>query len=143
MTALLDDLGRLLHEADVGFYSTTEAIPADAVPIVIGAMPPQPATALSLDTYPGGPEPDTRNGWSYPRLQVRVRSDDPLAAIALDEAAYAVLQAEVGKYPADLPGSTWLLQDCYTLQSVPEPLGQDTEGRHEYVRNYQLAVEPA
>lgn len=143
MTELLDDLGKLLDASDVGFYSTTVALPSDQVPIVIGATPPAPDRVLALNTYPGGPEPDSRNGWSYPRLQVRVRASNPLEALALDAAAFAVLQAAPGKYPMDLPGSTWLLQDCYALQSVAEPLGQDAQGRHEYVRNYQLATEPA
>lgn len=139
--AVVDGIGRLLAAGGVGAYSPDAALPAGQTPIAVGDMPPEADTALALNTYPGGGEPDSLNGWEYPRMQVRVRARDPLEALDLDRAAFDVLQAAAGKYPAVLPGGTWLLQDCYALQSEAQPLGVDANGRHEYVRNYQLSTE--
>jgi hypothetical protein len=99
-------------------------------------MPASGDKAVTLNTYPGGPEPDSRNGWEYPRLQVRVRAKNPLDALDLDRQCYLALQGLSG----DLPGTGLVLQDCYALQSEAQPLGADTNGRHEFVRNYQLTV---
>lgn len=133
---LLDGLARHLAAAGLGAYSTTEALPPDRVPIAVQAAPPGADTALVLTTYPGGPAPDSRNRWEYPRLQVKVRDRNPLDALDLDRAAFDQLQALV----AELPG--WHVTDCYALQSEAQPLGADDNGRHEYVRNYQLTVQP-
>lgn len=141
MTALVDAMATLLATGGVGAYSPTAALPAGQTPITVGDMPPDPDTAVTVNTYPGGPEPDSLNAWEFPRMQVRVRARNPLEALDLDRAAYDVLQATAGKYPTALPGGEWLLQDCYALQSEAQPLGVDANGRHEYVRNYQLSTE--
>jgi len=134
-TALVDAVARLLAAEGVGAYSTTDALPQGSVPITLYAMPQGQGDAIAVSTY-AGPEPDTRNEWEYPRLQVRVRATNPLDALSLDRAAYDVLQTAKGA----LPGGTWSLTDAYALQSAAQPLGLDANGRHEYVRNYQLST---
>lgn len=136
-------------------YSPTAALPAGSVPVTIAGLPANdPAgggAAVCVTTYGAGPEPNTRDGIEYPRLQVRTRHENPLEAMALDRVAYdalaAVLQAFGDELTVDLPPdqtgqpSTWTLTDCYALQSEPQPLGRDDSGRWEYARNYQLTTE--
>lgn len=136
--SIVSGIGLLLAAEGVGDYAEDRPLDPEQVPIAVGVSPPEPARVVVLNTYAGGPEPDSRNGWEYPRLQVRVRDATPEGALDLDRAAFDVLQTAAG----DL-GDGWLLQDCYALQSTAEPLGQDAAGRHEYVRNYQLTCEPA
>lgn len=138
MAALIDGLARMLAAAGVGEYSTTEVLPGVLPPITLGAMPPEGDLAITLTTYPGGPPPDSRNGWEYPRLQVRVRGANALEALDLERTVFDVLQAPGSQA---LPGGSWFLQDCYALQSEAAPMGVDANGRHEYARNYQLSVE--
>lgn len=139
MSGIVHGVCGLLAGAGVGAYSPTAALPVGQTPITIMAMPPAGDLAVCVTTYGGGPEPDSTNGWEYPRLQVRVRATNPLDALDLDRAAYNALQAAQGP----LPDSGWVLQDAYALQSEPTPLGPDDNGRHEYVRNYQLTAELA
>lgn len=140
MTTLLERLGATLATATSWKFSTTTAMPA-GVQIHLGGTPETPDDVVCMTTYPGGPEPDSRNGWEYPRLQVRVRSKNPLTALDLDQTAFAALQfTPGGPAPRDIGGG-WFLQDCYALQSEAEPFGQDAAGRWEYARNYQLSVE--
>lgn len=140
MSVLIDGLAQFVAAAGVGEYSTTEVLPGLLPPITLGAMPPEGDLAITLTTYPGGPEPDSRNGWEYPRLQVRVRGANALEALALERDLYDVLQTPGEQ---DLPGGSWHLQDCYALQSEAAPMGVDANGRHEFARNYQLSVEQA
>lgn len=121
-------------------YDPAAAIPANATPLGVASLPEGFDTATAVTTYPGGPEPDVVNGWEYPRMQVRVRAVNPLDALELDRAAFDVLQ---GAGDVTLPGGVWFLQDCYALQSEAQPLGQDANGRWEFVRNYQLSTELA
>lgn len=139
MTTLVDALAGLIAARVPGLdYSTTRALDPAKTPITVGAFPPTTGAAVALTTY-GGPEPDLRNGWQYPRLQVRVRSKHPYGALGLDDDVAAALK------PTGTPVlvAGWLLQDCYPVTSGAEPMGVDANGRHEYVRNYQLSVEPA
>lgn len=138
MAALIDGLARMVAATGVGEYSTTEVLPGLLPPITLGAMPPAGDLAITLTTYPGGPPPDSRNGWEYPRLQVRVRGANALEALNLERALFDVLQTPGGQV---LPGDEWFLQDCYALQSEAAPMGVDANGRHEYARNYQLTTE--
>lgn len=141
--AVVDGVGRLLGAAGVGDYNPDGVLDPELVPITVAASPATDGPAITVTTYPGGPEPDSRNGWEFPRLQVRVRSDDPLAALALDRECFDALQfVPAGPRPGLLPGGSWFLQDCYALQSEAQPLGQDANGRHEFVRNYQLTGWP-
>jgi hypothetical protein len=140
MTSIVDGIAELIAAEGWGDYSTTEVLDPDLVPITVGVSPPTAGPAVTLTVYPG-PEPDSRNGWENPRLQVRVRHADVLAALALDRQVYDALQTAGGQV---LPGDgTWFLQDCYALQSEPQQLGVDGNGRVEYVRNWQLSTEPA
>jgi hypothetical protein len=141
----LDGLARDLAAAGVGDYATDRALDPALPGIVIAGYPATGSGPLVLlTTYPGI-EPDSRNGWEFPRMQVRVRADDPLEALALDRAAYTVLQfTPGGPGPRVLPGPVpWWLQDCHALQSEAQPLGMDANGRHEFTRNYQLTANPA
>lgn len=138
---LAEALALHLDAEGVGTYATSTPFGPGDLPLSIGGFPPGHGPAVMLTPYPGGPEPDSRNGWEYPRLQVRVRHQDPLEAQRLDRTAYEVLQAAAGTYPVGLPGGVWLLQDCYALQSEAEPLGRDDAGLWHYARNYQLTTE--
>jgi hypothetical protein len=141
-SALVSAIGELLDAAGVGDYNATGPLAQGETPITVGAMPKSPGAAIVLTTYPGGPEPDTRNGWEFPRLQVRVRAQSPLDALDLDRAVFDVLQAKaVGQYPVQLDG--WWLQDCHAIQSEAQPMGVDANGRHEFTRNYQLTCWPS
>lgn len=147
MSNVVDGIARHLAAEGVGAYSPDAPLPAGQTPITVGAMPSSNGPAVCVTTYAGGPEPDTRNGWEYPRLQVRVRHKNPLEAMALDRSAYEALQfghnPDGPHRPRTLPGTDgWWLQDCYALQSEAQPLGVDANGRHEYVRNYQLTCRP-
>lgn len=140
MAALIDGLARFVAAAGLGEYDPDGVLPGVLPPIALGAMPPDGTRAIVLTTYPGGPEPDSRNGWEYPRLQVRVRGAHALEALELDRAVFDVLQTPGEQ---DLPGGAWHLQDCYALQSEAAPMGVDANGRQEFARNYQLSVEKA
>jgi hypothetical protein len=140
MSAVVDDIGRLLAAEVTGWdYATNRALDPAKTPVCVAGSPEEPDAAVVVNTYPGGPEPDSREGDEYPRLQVRVRATDPLVALVLDQSAYDVLQAAPAKYPAPLPSGR-LMQDCYAMQSAAQPLGRDANGRWEYVRNYQLHI---
>lgn len=143
MSTVLDGIGRLLAANVAGWdYATDRVLDPAKVPVTVAGLSESSAAAVGVNTYPGGPEPNTRESVEYPRLQVRVRDEDSLAALDLDRLAYGVLQAAPTGFPVNLPGGTWVLTDCYALQSEAQPLGQDSNGRWEYVRNYQLTVEP-
>lgn len=140
---VVDGIARHLAAAGVGAYDPDNPLPAGQTPITVGAMPSGDGPAVCVTTYAGGPEPDTRNGDEYPRLQVRVRHRNPLDALDMDRAAYEALRFTTGgtNRPRELDADWWL-SDCYALQSEAQPLGIDANGRHEYVRNYQLTCRP-
>lgn len=142
---IVDAIAKQLDADTAWTYSPTTDLPAGSVPISVGGMPAKDpmggGAAVCLTTYGSGPEPDSRNGWEYPRLQVKVRHANALEAMALDRVAYEALQFSPADTPKALPGSTWTLTDCYALQSEPQPLGRDDGSRWEYVRNYQLTTE--
>jgi hypothetical protein len=131
-------IATMLDAAGVGDYNPTGVTDPTQTPIAVASMPASGGAAIVLTTYPGGPEPDSRNGWEYPRLQVRVRDANPLSALDLDRAVFDVLQAAGG---VTLAGGWWL-QDCYAVQSEAQPMGVDANGRHEFTRNYQLTCWP-
>lgn len=143
--SVVDGIARDLSAKGVGAYAPPgQVLPAGQTPITIGVMPATGKAAVTVTTYPGGPEPDSRNGDEYPRLQVKVRAANPIEAMNLDRSAYEALQftTDGPNRPRELVGGWWL-QDCYALQSEAQPLGVDANGRHEYVRNYQLTCWPA
>lgn len=140
--SVVDGMCRILAAAGVGVYDPDAPIPKGSTPITVGDMPPTAGPAICVTTYAGGPEPDSRTRDEYPRLQVRVRDTNPLTALALDRACFNALQfTPTGTRPQALFDGEWL-QDCHALQSEAQPLGVDSNGRHEFTRNYQLTVEP-
>lgn len=141
--SVLDGIATYLAASGCGAYSPDAVLPDDETPITVGGLPAKGVAAICVTTYAGGAEPDSRNGTEYPRLQVRVRHDDPLTAMDLERTTFEALQFRPGgPGPRELAGGWWL-QDCYALQSEAEPLGRDSNGRWEYVRNYQLTCDPA
>lgn len=143
---IVSHIARHLADAGLGAYDPAAVLPPDATPITVASMPPTDGAAVCVTTYPGGPEPDSRNGEEYPRLQVRVRADNPLDAMAMDRAAYDALHftSDGPNVPRHLGDDTdrWWLQDCHAIQSEAQPIGVDANGRHEFVRNYQLTCWP-
>lgn len=131
----------ILHDAGVGVYDPDNPIPAGSIPVAISGFPGSHAKAIVVTTYAGAMEPDSRNGDEYPRLQVRVRAPSPLEGLNLERATWLALQFTTNG-PGPRQVGDWWLQDCYALQSEAEPLGRDDAGRWEFVRNYQLHVNP-
>lgn len=136
MANAIDGIARKLAAAGVGWYSTTEQAPDGATLISVAGMPATVGAAIGLYPYPGPDAPDSRNGWQTPRLQVRVRHPDALAAQALARSVYDVLH---GIGPEVLEDGTELT-DCHAVESGLLPMGQDANGRHEYTHNYQLTL---
>lgn len=134
MANVLDGLARKLHADGRGHYDPDTAAPDGVVLISLAGMPPTKGEAIALYPYTGPDAPDSRNAWSYPRMQVRARSADPLAAQQLLADVFASLQ---GYGPVTLEGGVFL-QDCHALESGPMSMGTDDNGRHEYTQNYQL-----
>lgn len=139
---LMDGIGALLAAAGVGDYATDRALDPLLPPIATGGWGKGNADGYVITTYPGGPPPDSRNRWEYPRLQVRVRAKTQADALALDRAAYDVLQFGPGATKSQTLEGGWWLQDSFALQSEAQPLGADANGRWEFARNYQLTVSP-
>ena len=121
----------------MGDYAPDRELLAGLLPIVVGEVPALPGPAVILTPYEG-PEPDSRNGWEFPRLQVRVRASDALAAAAIHGEVFRVLQALSGM---TLHSGAYL-QDCYALQSAPIPIGNDDNGRWHSTVNYQIESHP-
>lgn len=134
MGNVIDGLARKLHADGVGHYDPDTAAPPGVVLISLAGMPPTKGDAIALYPYTGPDAPDSRNGWAYPRMQVRARSADPLRA---QQYLADVLSSLQGIGPVTLEGGVFL-QDCHALESGPMSMGTDDNGRHEYTQNYQL-----
>lgn len=134
-------VARILHDAAVGVYSPNTPILANAVPISISGFTSTHARGIVVTTYAGGTPPDSRDGDEFPRLQVRVRAESPLDGLDLERAAWLALQFRVGG-PVPRVVGDWWVQDIHAIQSEAEPLGRDDSGRWEFVRNYQLHLNP-
>ncbi|MFA9432890.1 MULTISPECIES: minor capsid protein [unclassified Egicoccus] len=104
--------------------------------VFIDAMPTTPDVAVVITGY-GGPEADVAGGWDHPRIQIRVRGTaDPRISRSRLQAIYDALHGLSG---ITLPDGTWLA-DCHGLQSSPQSLGRDSNGRHEHAINFELDV---
>ena len=134
-------MARILHAAGVGVYDPDNPIPADQVPISLGGFTGTHASGIVVTTYSGAIPPDSRENDEYPRLQVRVRAESNRAGLDLERDAWVALQFRVGG-PVPRVVGDWWVQDIHAIQSEAEPLGRDDAGRWEFVRNYQLHLNP-
>ncbi|SDL14393.1 hypothetical protein SAMN05428985_11035 [Nocardioides sp. YR527] len=134
-------MAKILHDAGVGVYDPENPIPADKIPISISGFTGTHTRGIAVTTYAGGVSPDSRENDEYPRLQVRVRDTAPLAGLDLERDAWQALQFRVGG-PSPRAVGDWWVQDIHAIQSEAEPLGRDDAGRWEFVRNYQLHINP-
>lgn len=134
-------MAQILHAAGVGVYSPNDPIPAGSVPISISGFTGTHTRGIVVTTYAGGTPPDSREDDEFPRLQVRVRAESPLAGLELERATWLALQFRVGGPVPRVVGGWWV-QDIHAIQSEAEPLGRDDSGRWEFVRNYQLHLNP-
>ncbi|MEY9837446.1 minor capsid protein [Streptacidiphilus sp. EB103A] len=131
MADLLDGLAQHLMAAGLVEYEPT-GVTGDCF---IETMPAAPDSAVVLSLY-GGQQPDSRLGYDYTNLQVRVRGDiDPRTSRTRATALYNELQ---GLGPLTLPDGTLLLS-CNAIQT-PTLMGQDDQRRFEHVTNYALEI---
>lgn len=134
-------VAQILHDAGAGVYDPDNPIPADQVPISISGFTGTHPSGIVVTTYAGGTPPDSREDDQYPKLQVRVRASSPLAGLVLEYDTWLALQFKVDGPQPRVVGDWWV-QDLHAIQSEAEPLGRDDAGRWEFVRNYQLHINP-
>lgn len=129
---LLEEVARLLGDLALGDY---RAGPGGNV--FFPLLPPSPDLALAVARYPG-PSADSAQGWDTVAVQVRVRGPKSDSRIA-EQRADDVYGALLGLRSRALPGGTWLAL-CRSPQGGPAYIGQDANGRHEWVVNLHLDV---
>ncbi|NRQ35983.1 hypothetical protein HII36_29735 [Nonomuraea sp. NN258] len=127
--SLLDELGLGTYQVDGGLGGT----------IFHTVLPPEPDVAIAAALY-GGDESDSRNPWSEPRIQVRVRGTSTDAGVA-EQLAQDVYDAVHGLGARELtPGGTWL-QLAVGVQAGPVYIGPDANDRHEYTVNFRVDLD--
>lgn len=130
---ILDGLARYLSGRGIGLTWDDTGVAGN---LFVDTMPQTPDTAVGLFGY-GGPEPDARLGYDTPSVQARVRGGpDPRTSRALAQQIYDELH---GLGITTLPDGT-LLISCEALQSGPQSIGVDGNGRHEHVLNYRCEI---
>lgn len=132
---LTEEIAALLDELGVGTYHD-DGSPGGS--IYLTALPAAPDVALSVALYGGGAEASSRLPYDEPRLQIRARgtATDVRTGEQLAQQAYDALH---GLGYRTMPGGTWL-QLAVGIQSGPEYIGRDDNGRHEHVVNLRAEV---
>lgn len=123
----LDGFAQLLDAAGHVDYR-----PGEVCDVALDDMPADVAVGLWL--YDGDAS-DTVSAYDTPRLQVRVRDADRRAAYARAQAIYSELHGLAG---IELPDGTWLV--LAAARSTVAPMGRDTNGRYEYVANFDVDI---
>lgn len=102
----------------------------------IAKLPPAPDEAVAI--WPtGGPQADDRLGYDSPTVQILVRgTQDPRTGADRAQAIYDALH---GRRFVTLPDGTEVLW-IQGIQSAPQWLQEDENGRHIYALNLQLEV---
>ncbi|WP_326698045.1 minor capsid protein [Streptomyces sp. NBC_01754] len=127
-TDLLDGLARLLDAAGVGTYRPTGPYVTGETAITIASMPSVPDRVICLDAYPveeSAGLTDTTTG-----VQVWTRAGpDPRDVIALDDAAFGVLQGSG-------PHLWGVARVQLVYRQSAAGLGTDATHRHERTSNF-------
>lgn len=130
---ILDGLARYLAAQHAGLDWDDAGVTGN---LFVDTMPQTPDTAVGLFGY-GGPEADGKLGYDTPSVQARVRGGpDPRTSRALAQDIYNLLH---GLGITTLPDGT-LLISCEAIQSSPQALGVDGNGRHEHVLNFRCEI---
>jgi hypothetical protein len=131
--ALIEGLAQRLEQEGLGFYQPYVA----GGTIYVNDKPPTPDAVIVLAETGGLPDLDTFDaGNERPTVQVLVRqARDAYTAPALIQNIYDALH----RYSGTLPDGT-IVTEARAIQP-PFSLGEDANGRAEYVFNLQLIVE--
>lgn len=129
---ILDGLARHLAGLGLGTWDDT-GVTGD---LFVDTLPQEPDAAVALFGY-GGPESHAGHPYDTPSVQVHVRGGaDPRTSRARAQAIYEALH---GLHHTTLPDGTYLV-DCIGVQSSPQALGVDGNGRHRHVINFRCEI---
>jgi len=126
---LLVGVAELLALKDVGVYSPTSPLPADATGIVLGRVPDAPDRILGLTPYPVADDDSTD---SVTGIQVRMRAGtNVLDLVQLANDVFSVLH---NRRDYQVRG----VQVEISWRNSEAWIGQDTRGRLEKTANYYV-----
>ncbi|QRV28817.1 hypothetical protein I6J39_16985 [Streptomyces californicus] len=124
---LLQGLAELMAGGGLGVYRPDAPIRPGETPIILGAMPEEPARVYALTPYP---VEDTDTTDAITAVQIRYRAGPDLREVwALADGAFRLLHER----------RSYRLRSVYVALSWREsagPMGQDTHGRHELTSNF-------
>ncbi|MFF3092266.1 minor capsid protein [Streptomyces cyaneofuscatus] len=124
---LLEGLAELMAAEGLGVYRPDDPINPGETPIVLGAMPEEPARVYVLTPYP---VEDTDTTDAITAVQIRYRAGPDLREVwGLADGAFQLLHER----------RRYRLRDVYVALSWRESaglMGQDTHGRHELTSNF-------
>lgn len=126
---LLEGLAGLMTDEALGVYRPDAPIGPGETPIVLGAMPEEPARVYVLTPYP---VEDTDTTDAITAVQIRYRAGPDLREVwDMADQAFALLHER----------RSYRLRDIYVALSWRESLGvmgQDAHGRNELTSNFYL-----
>lgn len=100
------------------------------------SLPASPNAAVAVFST-GGFESANFMGYDDPTIQVRVRDTSPTGAYNRISAIYNVLQ---GLKHTNLVSGGIRVISVTAIQSSPENIGKDEQGRLEYTQNYRIEI---
>lgn len=105
--------------------------------VFVDNVPSAPNRLVAVLTE-GGPEADAKLGYDSPMAEILIRSDSASPAWALDtwRALYDAIHA---LRHVELPDGTMLVY-ALAVQSSPNRIGTDDNGRHQYSLNVRTEV---
>ncbi|WP_030847356.1 minor capsid protein [Streptomyces griseus] len=124
---LLEGLAALMADEGLGVYRPDAPIRPGETPIILGAMPEEPARVYVLTPYP---VEDTDTTDAITAVQIRYRAGPDLREVwGLADGALRLLHER----------RSYRLRSVYVALSWRESaglMGQDTHGRHELTSNF-------
>jgi len=126
---ILDDVGEYLEDNGIGTLATD---------LFLGELPDDPAAAVAVFEYAGGP-PNKQAGTRTPGVQILCRASDYAAARIKIEAVYQLLGAIGDEFQDTAPGGVTINGTTYLkFDEVqdPFPLQVDQSGRQILAQNY-------
>lgn len=100
------------------------------------SLPSAPNAAVAVFST-GGFESSVVHGYDDPTIQIRVRDTSPTGAYNRIGAIYSLLQGL--NHTNLITGGIRVIQ-AQAIQSHPENIGKDEQGRIEYTMNYRLEI---